>query len=421
MFTPLQVGAKRLEHRVVMAPLTRNRGTDRFVPSPTAAMYYAERATPGSLLITEAVPISPETPWEYAPGIYTEEQEKAWRRVADAVHNRGGFISMQLWHVGRTCHGSWKNNEFLKSLGRPLPNVSASAVAVPRGTTPEYPSSAQVPFDTPRELTAHEIKTRLVEDYRRAAQAAKRAGMDFCELHAAHGYLLMQFLCDSSNKRTDEFGGPIENRMKPLHLVLQALIDVFGADRVGVRISPTYEGAPAFYGCYDSKQPDIYRTVIASLDQYKLAYLLLTEPRWMGGKEDPRSDRGFAMPVRNAWVKEVYRGVVIGAGGFTPAAAKEAIDKGVYDAIAFGRWFISNPDLVDRLRTGAELNVYDRSLFYVRDPVKGYVDWPMLDNSKKLAIAKKLGLPDIPLAAPPTMKQADVLGTTLASNQASKM
>jgi len=207
--------------------------------------------------------------------------------------------------------------------------------------------------------------------------------MDCIELHSAHGYLINQFLCDGTNKRTDRYGGSIENRMRLLHEVLQALIEVYGSSRVGVRISPTYKDhGQTYYGVDDSQPEVLYKTVVASLDKYNLAYLLLSEPRWSGGKAnwDPRSDTGFSQPLRNAWARSLYSHPIIEAGGFTPRSASEALKHNVCDAIAFGRWFISNPDLVERLKTGAPLNIYDRTTFYIRDPVKGYIDYPALQR-----------------------------------------
>ena len=189
MFQPLQLGALKLEHRVVMAPLTRLRGAkDTLAPGPTALDYYSQRASKGGLLITEACPISPETPNEWAPGIYTPEQEAGWKKVVDAVHDKGGLICLQLWHVGRVAHQSWGNHPLLKSLGRPLPTVSSSNVPIPaKATTLEYGTWKQVSPSIPRELGAEEFRTRVVDDYRKAAQAAKRVGFDAVEIHAAHG------------------------------------------------------------------------------------------------------------------------------------------------------------------------------------------------------------------------------------------
>ena len=414
LFTPLQLGALRLEHRVVMAPLTRLRGTERFAPSDTAADYYAERASKGGLVITEGVPISPETQYEFAAGIYTAEQEERWSKVVAAVHARGGLISAQLWHVGRAMHASWANNEFLKSVGRPLPAVSSSDLPA-KGKTPEWPSMKPADYLPPRALTTDEVRQRVVDDYRRAARAAKRAGFDAVEIHAAHGYLLDQFMCDGANKRTDEFGGSIENRLRALNLVVQAVVEVMGNDRVGVRLSPTVPGGMVYNSCGDSNPLALYRAAVQSLDRYNLAYLLISEPRWGLGKAsgDPRNDAGFAEPLRNTWVREVYRSPVIGAGGFTPASSKEAVASGVYDAIAFGRFFISNPDLPKRLQSGADLNIYERASFYLRDPVKGYVDYPTVDPNDKLG--------KYPLRAYPTIAQKEVVGKTLQENKAAKL
>jgi N-ethylmaleimide reductase len=196
-------------------------------------------------------------------------------------------------------------------------------------------------------------------------------------------------LCDGVNKRTDEYGGSIQNRMRALHEVVRAVIGVYGNDRVAVRVSPTYKDTRTYYDCGDSNPEVLYREVVKSLDQYKLAYLLLSEPRWSGGRvnDDPRSDPGFLQPIRNGWAKEVYSHKIIGAGGFTPSTAKTAIEQGVYDCVAFGRWFIANPDLPLRLKTNAALNVYNRKSFYLRDPVKGYIDYPFMDQANKYAAA----------------------------------
>ena len=223
------------------------------------------------MLITEATCISPETPYEYAPGIYTKEQEKEWKKVVDAVHKKGGFICMQLWHLGRAAHGSWSEHPFLKAQNRGLPNVSASAVAVPegKGVALEWPSMKHVKHTTPRELTKDEIVNRIANDYKLASEAAKRCGFDAVEVHAAHGYLLNQFLCDGVNKRTDEFGPQsIENRTRFLHLVLKSVMQVYPSDRVGVRISPTYTGGPTYYSCDDSNPEDLYPKVCESLNKF---------------------------------------------------------------------------------------------------------------------------------------------------------
>jgi N-ethylmaleimide reductase len=223
-------------------------------------------------------------------------------------------------------------------------------------------------------------------------------------------YLLNQFLCDGVNKRTDHYGGSIENRVRALHEVLRAVIEVYGNDRVAVRISPTYKDTRTYYDCGDSNPEVLYREVIKSLDQFKLAYLLLSEPRWSGGavNDDPRKDPGFLQPLRNGWAREVYSHKIIGAGGFTPSSAKHTVDQGVYDCVAFGRWFIANPDLPERLKADSPLNVYERKSFYLRDPVKGYIDYPFSKLPNKYA------------APYPVMDQKDI-GQTLDAAKVSKL
>lgn len=371
-----------LEHRIVMAPLTRVRGTQTFACGEGAVKYYSERASHGGLLITEGAPISPETQYEYAAGIYTKEQEDSWKKVVDAVHAKGGKISIQLWHLGRMVHSSWSQNEFLRSLGRPLPTVSASATAAP-GMTRDVKGQSRQPYLPARALEREEIYGRLVDDYRKAAQAAKRAGFDMVEIHAAHGYLFDQFFCDSTNLRTDEFGAQnTENRTRALGLVLKAVIEVFGNHGVGIRISPAYKDTFAFQGCKDSNPEKTYREVIAWLDQFKLGYLLITEMRWNGGREnsDVSKDPTYSFPVRGAWIRSVYKGFVIGSSSFLPSTGEKAMADGTYDAIAFGRFFISNPDFVERARRNLPLNVYNTSTFYVRDQVVGYTDYPTWEN-----------------------------------------
>ena len=371
-----------LSHRIVMAPLTRVRGNERFAPTDDVEVYYRQRASAGGLLITEGCPISPETPYEYACGIYTEEQERGWKRVVDAVHAKSCKISLQLWHLGRLSHASWAQHPFLKSLGRPLPSVSSSALAPSQVS--RTPSGEKEPLTAPRPLSVEELGGRVLEDYRKAAQAAARCGFDFVEVHAAHGYLMDQFFCDGVNKRTDEYGTQsLENRTRLLSAVLKEVIAVMGKEHVAVRISPVYPDTFCYQGCNDSDPQRLYRDVVAWLDQFRLAYLLLSEPRWNGGRNntDPRSDPSYLLPMRHGWAKEVYHGPIIGASSFTPASAEAAIKAGVYDAIAFGRFFISNPDLVDRIREGKSLNLYDITTFYSKGP-HGYIDYPTFKEVK---------------------------------------
>ena len=392
-----------LDHRIFMAPMTRVRGTETFCCGPTAAQYYAERSSYGGMLITEGTPISPVTQYEYAASIYTDEQEEAWKIVSDAVHAQGGKLSMQLWHLGRMSHASWGENAFLKSLNRPLPSVSPSATVAP-GKVRNVKSERGIPLTAARAMTKDEICVDLVNDFVDATRRAKRAGLDMVEVHAAHGYLFDQFFCDSTNLRTDEFGcQSIENRTRALKLVLEAVIKEMGSSkRVGIRISPTQKDTFSFQGCKDSNPEDTYRGVIEFLNQFDLGYLLITEPRWNGGRDNMHleTDKTFAMPVRNGWVKSIYKGFVIGSSSFTPQAAEEAVENGVYDAIAFGRLFISNPDLVDRIRNNEELNVFNTKTFYVRDNVKGYIDYPRFEEARETGY-RMIAEEDIGNSSPP--------------------
>lgn len=371
-----------------MAPLTRLRATDRFAPSELAIEYYTQRANKGGLLITEGCVVSPETPYEQAPGIFTAEQEAGWSRVVRNVHEKGCKISLQLWHLGRLSHQSFSSHPFLRSLERPLGSVSSSPT-VYKGFTRDL-NGEKAAYTAPRELTAEEIRGRLVNDFRLAAEAAKRSGFDFVEIHSAHGYLFDQFFCDGVNKRTDEFGTQtVENRTRALSLVLQAVIDVMGRDRVGIRISPTYSDGWSYQGCYDSQPEKTYPAVVRWLDQFKLAYLLLSEPRWNGGRTntDPVTDPTYSIKLRNTWARKIYSGVIIGSSSFTPDTADTAIRDGIYDCIAFGRFFISNPDFVDRVLANAPINVYDTRTFYTKD-ANGYIDYPTLDKTGSYPLIK---------------------------------
>eukprot|EP01126_Amoeba_proteus_P044924 TRINITY_DN5013_c0_g1_i11.p1 TRINITY_DN5013_c0_g1~~TRINITY_DN5013_c0_g1_i11.p1 ORF type:complete len:328 (+),score=48.74 TRINITY_DN5013_c0_g1_i11:89-985(+) len=273
-------------------------------------------------------------------------------------------------------------NAFLRSLGRPLSCVSPSPTIAP-GFIRDV-NGNRVPYLPARELTTDEIRGRLVEDFASAAKAAIDCGFDYVEIHAAHGYLFDQFFCDTTNLRTDAFGTQtIENRMRAFILVLERLLAILGPGRVSVRISPTYNDTFVYNGCKDSNPEETYKAIITKLNQYPLAYLLVTEPRWNGSRNnfDVWADQSFKLPLRNTWIKDLYRSSpVIGSSSFTPTEAERAVSEGIYDAVAFGRFFISNPDLVDRIKHKQTLNVYDTSTFYLRDDVKGYVDYPTYDG-----------------------------------------
>jgi len=402
LFRPLKVGGiGTLSHRVVLAPLTRNRASEPgLAPTFLSVQYYRQRASRGGLLITEATHISPESlAYPSTPGIWSAEQVEGWKRVTSAVRAKGGFLICQLWHTGRVAHPDYSDHP---CNGNKYPTcVSASDVPIVNrhgkpGNTVTYRGIK--PHAVPRPLDSNHDIPRLCRDYKLAAQMAKDAGFAGVELHAAHGYLIDQFLNDGTNRRTDEYGGSVQNRCRLLTEVLDAVFEVWPRDRVGVRLSPheAPSGGNTYYGCKDANPDLVYQHAIQTLDRQNLAYLLLTEPRWVGKHDDsPESDPGFQMPLWNLQkFREDYRGVLIGAGGFTPSSSVTAMaDENGYDALAFGRWFISNPDLPVRLQAFHEykfkvsdlppppLNRYDRDTFYTHDG-EGYIDYPSLEFEK---------------------------------------
>ncbi len=360
LFTPTQLGALSLKNRVVMAPLTRMRAAHEDIPGELAAEYYSQRASAG-LIISEATQISNlGKGYPATPGIYSDAQVAGWKKVTDAVHAKGGKMVCQLWHVGRISHSSLHTEEGLP--------VAPSAIA-PIGKV--YTATWQLAeYETPRALGVEEIST-LIADYVHAAKQAKLAGFDGVEVHGANGYLLDQFLHDGSNKRDDQYGGSVENRSRLLLEVLTAVVGVWGADRVGVRLSP--------YGTFndmsDQDTLGLFTYLVQQLNPLGLSYLHLIEPRsTMAGGTDKLKE---GLPSTSALFRPLFNGKIIAAGGFDRAGAEEFVAKGEADAIAFGRFFISNPDLPARLEKNALLNPYDRSTFY-GGSAKGYVDYPTL-------------------------------------------
>jgi len=363
LFDSLKIGDLTLPNRLVMAPLTRMRSAQPGdIPQEINAKYYAQRATAG-LIISEATQISQQGKgYPATPGIYSDEQVAGWKLVTKAVHEKGGRIFLQLWHVGRISHPSHQINGEAP--------VAPSAIAAKNsGTyTAEFKPTEIL---TPRALETAEI-SGIVADFKKAAQNAKEAGFDGVEVHGANGYLLDQFLQDGSNKRTDQYGGSIENRARLLLEVMDAAISVWGAGRVGVRLSP--------YGTFndvsDSDPEKLFSYVLEKLDERKIAFVDLIEPR-------ASSAGGADAEVKNApntanIFREKFSGVLISAGGYNPELAKEEVANGKADAVAFGRYFISNPDLVRRIKEGKELNKYNRATFYGGGEA-GYTDYPFLD------------------------------------------
>ncbi len=356
LLTPVRVGPYELSNRVVMAPLTRMRAGEGFVPGPLNAEYYAQRAAAG-LIISEATQVSQQGQgYPNTPGIYTEAQVEGWRLVTEAVHQRGGRIFLQLWHVGRISHPEFQP-EGAAPVG-PSPIKPAGEVFTPSG------SHAYV---TPRALTLAELPG-IVEQYRQGARNALAAGFDGVEIHGANGYLLDQFLRDGTNQRTDAYGGSIANRARLLQEVIEAVIEVWGSQRVGVRLSPS----GTFNDIEDSDPVATFSWVVERLNDYDLAYLHLVEPRVDGfSQTDPEHD------LSTHYFRGLYNGALIGAGGYTRETGNEVIAKGDADLIAYGRLFIANPDLPLRFELDAPLNTPDRSTFY-GGTEKGYVDYPTL-------------------------------------------
>ncbi|MDB5636653.1 MAG: alkene reductase [Bradyrhizobium sp.] len=363
LFSPLKIGPYQLQHRLVMAPLTRMRAErPSLAPRPLNAQYYAQRATPGGLIIAEATPVMPTGHGNPGvPGIYSQRQIKGWRAVVDAVHARGGLIFLQLWHVGRVSHSSFQPGGVLPAAPSAVP-ISETLKTM---TADGKPAS----YETPRALETSEIPD-VVDSFRQAAINAREAGFDGVEIHGANGYLIEQFLQSRTNLRTDQYGGSIENRARFLLEIAQAVIEVWGADRVGVRLSP--------YGvANDSGEADpmpLYAHVIQSLSPLGLAYLHFIEPRSSGAGRAEVNHQN--VPSAMVLFRPIWRGVLITAGGFTGEAAEAAIAAGHADAIAFGRIFISNPDLPRRLREGYPLTPYNRATFYGGEEA-GYTDYPV--------------------------------------------
>jgi|EP00942_MAST-04A_sp_MAST-4A-sp1_P008234 N-ethylmaleimide reductase len=384
LFTPLSIGTiGNNMHRVALAPLTRMRADEPgLTPRKMHIDYYSQRASPGGLLISEATFISPESHgYNHAPGIWTEAQIDAWKKVTDAVHMKGGKITCQLWHIGRISHKSWINHPLVsayKDIWQP--GVSASAIPIGGGKSRDFETGERVDASVPRPLRTDEMP-RLVNDYVHAAECAMRAGFDGVEVHAAHGYLIDQFLNSGSNQRTDKYGGSIENRCRLLFEVLDAVSKAVGPGKCAVRLSPHAPGTKTYSDCTDPNPDALYEYAIKGINQFPLAYLLLTEPRWDSSRDDMvENDPGFNMPVVNGpKFRQHYQGTLILAGGFTPKSAQEAVESGMCDAIAFGRWFISNPDLPARLKNGIPLNRYNRKTFYAYSNV-GYTDYPTAEE-----------------------------------------
>lgn len=353
LFSPVKLGSMQLSNRIVMAPLTRNRAGEHGVPQPLNVTYYEQRASAG-LIITEATPISVMAHgYPALPGIYTDAQVAGWKKITDAVHAKGGKIVIQLWHVGRISHPS------LLPEGA-LP-VAPSAIK-PAGKAFTY--QGLVDYVTPRALETSELPG-IVADYVHATKCALAAGFDGVEVHAANGYLLDQFLRDGTNQRTDQYGGSIENRTRLLLEVVKAVVDVAGADKVGVRLSPVNP----FNDMQDSNPQALFNAVATALNQFDLAYLHVVEGGIHGG--------GIADPFDFDALRKLFKGAYMANLSYDKARGNAVIASGHADAVAYGVPFISNPDLVERFKLDAPLNEADSSTFY-GGTEKGYTDYPFM-------------------------------------------
>ena len=355
LFTPFRLGPYELRNRVVMAPMTRSRAGAGNVPTPLMAEYYAQRAGAG-LIVTEGSQVAPEgRGYPDTPGIHTDAQEDGWHAVTEAVHARGGRIFLQLWHVGRVSHPSFQP-------GGALP-LAPSAIGIEGQKL--YTSAGLVPFVTPRALETDEI-AGVVEQFAEGARRAYRAGFDGVELHGANGYLIDQFLRDGSNHRADRYGGTAENRARFLMEVTAAVVDVWGPERVGVRLSPV----GPYNGMRDSDPLSTFSAAASGLNRFGLAYLHVVEP------VAEHTSGGRITPV----LKAVFRGPLIANGGYGAETGNAAVRGGQADLVSFGATFLANPDLPERLRTGAPLNEPDHATFYGGD-ARGYTDSPVLETA----------------------------------------
>jgi N-ethylmaleimide reductase len=349
LFTPISIGNLILNNRIIMAPLTRNRAAEGDVPQAINVEYYRQRASAG-LIISEGSQISPQgLGYPKTPGIYSDAQIAGWLMVTQAVHQAGGKIFLQLWHVGRISHTSMQPDGAL--------SVAPSAIK-PKGQIFTYTGLRD--FETPRPLTLEEIPG-IIADYAKAAENAKHAGFDGVEIHSANGYLLDQFLRNGSNHRRDNYGGSIENRMRLLLEVTQQVINIWGQNRVGVRLSPEN----SFNDMQDSDSQQLFNTVAEKLADFPLAYLHVLEGDMMTGER--RLDY--------AELRQHFQGYYMANNGYDLSSGNNAIARGQADMVAYGKWFIANPDLPHRFANNLPLNEPDVATFYGGNE-KGYTDYP---------------------------------------------
>lgn len=353
LFTPIKIGKYTLKNRIFMAPLTRCRSIENNVPNDLMAEYYAQRASAG-LIISEATQISPMgIGYPCTPGIHTDEQIQGWKKVTQAVHDKEGKIFLQMWHVGRISHSSY--------LGGELP-VSASAIK-PAGEV--YTFEGMREYETPRVLSIPEIQ-EIVKEYGKAAKNAIEAGFDGVEIHSANGYLLDQFLRDGTNVREDAYGGSVENRSRFLFDVITEVVSAVGADRTGLRLSPS----GTFNDMTDSDPQKHFTYVCERLNDFDLAYLHVIDAL-------EADIRHGANVMALSLIRDTYKGVLITNGAYDKERGTTTVGNNQADAVAYGTLFIANPDLPERFKADAHLNEPDPNTFYTQDE-KGYTDYPTL-------------------------------------------
>jgi N-ethylmaleimide reductase len=357
LLEPFKLGALTLPNRFVMAPLTRNRALAGLVPSPLAVEYYGQRATAG-LLITEASQVSRQGQgYQDTPGIYSKEQVAGWRKVTDRVHELGGRIFLQLWHVGRISHSSLQPNN-----GAP---VAPSAI---RANGKTYANNSFIDYSEPRALALEEIPG-IIESFKRGAANAIEAGFDGVEIHGANGYLLDQFAKDGTNKRSDSYGGSIENRSRLMLEISQAVAAEVGPERTGIRLSPV---SPA-QDMSESNPQALYDHIVDRLEALKLIYIHVVEGATGGSRDVAPFDYGS--------LRKRFKRAYIANNGYDFELANKMLAANTADLIAFGKPFLANPDLVERLKRGAALNTPDKATFY-GGGAKGYIDYPVLDAAE---------------------------------------
>lgn len=351
LFTPARVGSIDLNNRIVMAPLTRSRADQYGVPQAIAAEYYAQRASAG-LIVTAATQFSYEgMGYPRTPGLHTPAQISAWKDIVDAVHTRGGKIAVQLWHVGRIAN----------RVNRPVSADVVAPSAVRAKGQIFTDANGMADHDMPRALETHEIAS-IASGFATAAKTAVATGFDAVEVHSANGYLLHQFLSSNVNQRTDAYGGSIQNRARMPLEVVEAVVNAIGSGKVGVRVSPGH----TFNDIVEADTGALYRYYLSELSKFDLAYLHVMRPVNNEVAEDPVTQ-----------ARSLFKGNIIAAGNYTVDEAKKLISAGGAEAVAFGRSFIANPDLVRRIRLGARLNEADAATFYTPG-AKGYTDYPSL-------------------------------------------